>query len=259
MMTRGAGIVSVIVLISSRLFGQPAPPIRAFEVASVKPHEGPMYRLGVSTSGSRLNADSSNVLMLVKYAYDLKNYQVSGIPPLLKEDNTRWDVVAKAEGDTVPTKAEFRQMLQSLLADRLNLIAHRETREMLVYALMTGKNGSKLKASAADANEAGRIGPRNGGRNYYVTLTKATVSGLIEILDGSGFLDRPVVDRSGITGTFDIELTYTPETRANLAAPDPDDIRIFSALQDQLGLRLEPQKAMIEMMVVDHVEKPSGN
>jgi uncharacterized protein (TIGR03435 family) len=155
-----------MVLLSCAAFGQSAPAVRTFEVASVKPHEGPMYRLGVTTSGQRLTADACNVLMLVMYAYHVKNFQLAGTAPLFKEDNTRWDIVAKSEGDTAPTRDEFRQMLRSLLAERFQLKVHRETREMPVYALVVGKNGAKFKESSPDADPTqhySRVGSSENG------------------------------------------------------------------------------------------------
>jgi uncharacterized protein (TIGR03435 family) len=132
---------TLIALFASAAFGQ------SFEVASVKVHEGPMYRLGVTTAGQKLTADCANVRMLVTYAYDVKNFQVAGATPLLTQDEVRWDVLAKAGGDAAPTRVDFRTMLQSLLAERLQLKAHLETREMPVYVLVVGKGGPKFKES----------------------------------------------------------------------------------------------------------------
>src|SRR5580658_3035508 len=140
-----------MVLISSRLLAQPATSSRPFEVASVKPHTGP-GRVGISTSGPRLNAEPANLWALIAYAYNLKTYQIPSTPPLSALGNEYYDIVAKAEGDGAPTKDEFRGMLQLLLADRFKLAVHRETREIPVYALVVGKNGPKLKPSAPDAS-----------------------------------------------------------------------------------------------------------
>jgi uncharacterized protein (TIGR03435 family) len=123
----------LIMLLSAVAYGQ------SFEVASIKPHDGPMYRPGVATSGQRLTADAAKVRTLVMYAYNVKNLQVTGTVPLLTEDKASWDIIARAEGDTIPTRAEFRKMLQSLLAERFHLKAHREMREMPVYALVLSR------------------------------------------------------------------------------------------------------------------------
>ena len=238
-------------------FGQSAPPPRAFEVASVKPHPGPVPRIDISTSGSRLTAEAYTVLGLIMYAYNLRNDQVSRTTSLLTVGDTMYDIVAKAEREGTPTRAEFRQMLQSLLADRFKLEVHREMKEMPVYALVVGKNGPKLKESAPDADPWAYTGVS--GRNYEVTMPKATMERLVKEISNAAFLDRPVLDKTGLTGTYDIRLTYTPENRMS-RGPEPDlDVSIFTAVQDQLGLRLVQQKADVEILVVDHVEKPSEN
>jgi uncharacterized protein (TIGR03435 family) len=129
-------------------------------------------------------------------------------------------------------------------------------REMPVYALVVGKNGPKLKESAADADPTGYT--HVSGRNYQYTRAKATMEDIGRAIS-SAFLDRPVLDQTGLTGTYNVNLIYTPNIRSNQAAPDPNDVSIFDGIQDQLGLKFEPQKATVEILVVDHVEKPSEN
>lgn len=230
---------------------------RRFDVASVKPHPEPPHIIGVKTAGGRLIADASTLRGLVMWAYNLKNYQVSGPGPQSAVGDTFFDIVAKAEGDATPTRDEFRAMLQTLLADRFKLKVHREMREMPVYALVIGKNGAKLKPSAPDAGPGGRL--QVVGRNYEFTVAKATMDDIVGGIANS-FPDRPVVDRTGLTGEYEIKLVYTPDIRSNRESePDPNDISIFTAVQEQLGLKLEAQKASIEILVIDHVEKPSEN
>jgi uncharacterized protein (TIGR03435 family) len=240
----------------SGLFAQPAPPVRAFEVASVKLDEAPRTMPGISTSGPRLNAEAANLRRLIMYAYGLMNYQISGTAPVLTQATPRYDIVAKAEGDAAPTKSEFRQMLQLLLADRFKLKVHRETREMPVYALVVGKNGPKFKESAPDASPDTHYAASD--RNYLVTMSKATMDDVLTAVENS-LIDRPVVDKTGLTGTYDIKMTYAPDIRANRETPDLSHIGIFTAVERQLGLKLEAQKAMVEILVVDHVEEPSRN
>lgn len=216
-----------------------------------------MPRIDISTSGPRLNAEAEAVFGLIMYAYNVKRFQLSLSGPNVRVDDIFYDIVAKAEGDGTPTGDEFRQMLQALLADRFKLKVHREMKEMPVYALVVGKNGPKLKPSDPDGETMGRVSVN--GRNYVVTRPKATMEDVVGGISNA-FLDRPVLDKTGLTGTYDFKLTYTPDTRANRAGdPDPNDISIFTAVQEQLGLRLEPQKAEVEILVVDRVEKPSDN
>ncbi|HLK62534.1 MAG TPA: TIGR03435 family protein [Bryobacteraceae bacterium] len=237
------------------LLGQSAPSVRPFEAASVRPHEGPLRIMGTSIKGQRLNS-TDYIRGFIMYAYNLKNYQIEGPGQSNPIGNVAYDIVAKAEGEAEPTKAEFRQMLQLLLADRFKLQVHWEKREMPVYALVVGKNGPKLKESAADATPFGNLSVK--GRNYEVTLTKADMDTIVGGVANS-FPDRPVVDRTGLTGSYDVKLVYTPDVPSNRRGePDPSDISIFTAVQE-LGLKLEPQKATIEVLVIDHAEKPSEN
>ena len=216
-----------------------------------------MYRLGVATVGQRLTADCANVRTLVMFAYNVKNFQVTGPAALLTKDEDRWDIVARADGDKAPTRDEFRQMMQALLADRFQLKAHREMREMPVYALVAGKNGPKFKESDADADPMQHYSLK--GRNNVITMPKATMGDVVDAVD-SAFLDRAIVDKTGLTGTYNIKLTYTPNTRANRESdPDLSDISVFQAVEEQLGLKLESRKETVEIIVVDRVEKPSGN
>ena len=123
----------------------------AFEVASVKPREGPYGRIGISTAGLRLTAEATNLRGLVMYAYDVRNFQVASSPAMLAAGDTPYDIVAKAPDGAVPTTAEFREMMRSLLADRFQLKLHREMRDAPVYALVVGKSRPKFKESASDA------------------------------------------------------------------------------------------------------------
>jgi uncharacterized protein (TIGR03435 family) len=235
-------------LFSAAAFGQ------AFEVASVKLHPGGASNINITTSGPRLRASAEMVHGLVLYAYNLKNYQLAWTSPNSAFDDIYFDIEAKAEGDAAPKPEEFRKMVQSLLADRFKLQVHHEMREIQVFALVLGKNGPKFKESAPDAAVSGRHGVN--GRNQNMTLSKATMEDVAQQLPV--YTGCPVIDKTGLTGTYDIKLEATPSFRIN-SNLDPSDISIFVAVQGQLGLKLEPQKAMIDVVVVDHVEKPSAN
>jgi uncharacterized protein (TIGR03435 family) len=125
---------------------------------------------------------------------------------------------------------------------------------MPVFALIVAKSGIKFKESDPDAEVTGLHSLK--GRNNVVTLTKATMSDVVDAI-GNAMLDRPVVDHTGLARTYSIKLTYTPNTRANRESePDLNDISVFQALEEQLGLKLEARKEPVEVLVIDHVEKP---
>ncbi len=228
----------------------------AFEVASIHPHQGPLHvMMGFSFSGPRLRLEGYNRMQLILEAYDVKAYQVS-MPKACSQEDVYFDIAANAEDDAAPTKSEFRQMLQTLLAQRFNLKFHTETKEMPVYALVVGRTGPKFKKSAPDASDAGLSGVH--GRNQTITLPRESMESLADHISNSFMVDRPVVDRTGLAGTYDIKLEATPEFRINRNS-EPEDISVFIAVQEQLGLKLEPAKAPVQILVVDHIENPSSN
>jgi uncharacterized protein (TIGR03435 family) len=155
------------------------------------------------------------------------------------------------------TRDEFRPMLRSLLAERFNLRVHRESREILVYALVVGKPGVKFKESDPAATERTQIGVN--GRNQNIMAKKASMDDLAGLIRNAFGVDRPVVNRTELAGNYEFKLEATPEFRMNTENPGPTEISVFTAIQLQLGLKLEPQKAPRETLIVDHVEKPSAN
>jgi uncharacterized protein (TIGR03435 family) len=155
-------------------------------------------------------------------------------------------------------------MLQKLLADRSNLSFHRDKKELSVYAITVAKTGPKLTKSEGDPNGLPGLFFRGLGN---LPARNATMADFAGVLQGA-VLDRPVVDRTGLAGRYDFQLQWTPDRsqfismRVKVPAP-PDDPAappdLFTAIQQQLGLKLESAKAPVEVLVIDHVEKPTGN
>ena len=263
---RGTGVISAVMLrvmlaaSFAMTLGQAQIPAQAtghspaFEVASIRENPGPWHvLLGYSASGPRLTLEAYDPGGLIMEAYGLKRYQISYAASVRRPDQPEYyDIAAKAEGSDTPTRAEFRQMLQALLTDRFKLAVHREVRETPVYALVVGKNGPKFRESKPESVLKRTHGVN--GRTQYMDYVQATMEMVADGID----VDRPVIDKTGLTGNYDIRLEATPEFRIH-NNPQPDDLSIFDAIQQQLGLRLEAQKAGIEVLVVDHIEKPSAN
>jgi uncharacterized protein (TIGR03435 family) len=263
-----------------------------FEVASVKPAAPPTGH-GVMTtySGGPGTRDPGTIVVsnysladLIRQAYGIKPYQLSA-PAWLA--SARFDIVAKPpEG---ATKEQVPAMWQALLAERFQLTTHNESKELPMYALVIAKSGSKLKETAKDDPTApstkGGIpaGPGNGGGSAQIGLSGAgrdgaprpnssvhkmsgggiTVSRLADMLAGQ--LDRPVVDMTELTGKYDFALAYSDSLKpsdplSESAAEPPSAPSIFSAVEQQLGLKLEARKGAVSILVIDHAEKvPSGN
>jgi uncharacterized protein (TIGR03435 family) len=242
-------IISILIVGTSLAWSQ------SFEVASIRPHVLPrgvfFGDVGLRVSGSRVTAENMTLSNLITYAYGLKPYQVVGQPNWA--DSIRYDVIAKAEGDAVLTRDLSKRMMQALLADRFQLKYHYGTREMPVYALVVGKNAPKLKESAPDSQGLLTL---SGNNTSVLKITKGSMLQLALQLSNNQGVNRPVLDRTGLAGTYDYTLESVPGYGAR---QDGDAGSIFTAIQEQLGLKLEATKASIEILVIDHAEKPSGN
>jgi uncharacterized protein (TIGR03435 family) len=245
-------------------------PPKQFEVASIKPADPNGRGMRVQMApGGRLNANGVTVKFLIQQAYGIKDFQITGGPNWIGSD--RYDISTKAEGEGQITPEQLRQMMQSLLADRFQLTFHRETKEMPVYALVVGKNGPKMHQTerAPDGDREGR-----GGAQIRVSRGQITAQGMsMAMLSNqlSNRLGRNVLDKTGLTGNYDFTLEFTPEGMQGMGmgpreggadAPPPVDSpgpSIFTAVQEQLGLKLESQKGPVEILILDRIEKPSEN
>jgi uncharacterized protein (TIGR03435 family) len=232
---------------------------QSFAVASIKPSpadeldaikrsgRSPLFpEQGISISGDRVTVAGLTVATLIRAAFNLRASQLSRGPDWIGND--AYDIVASAEGGTL-TFEQARTMLQTLLADRFQLKFHKEMKEGVVYALVAGRNRSKLRESAA-----GKYSTRAnvGSSQIQLTMSGATTAQLCGRL--STFVARPVIDKTGLGGMFDLSLEFAPENAESSEFPS-----IFTAVQEQLGLRLESARGPVEIFVIDRVERLSGN
>ena len=244
---------------------QPSAPRPAFEVASIKPGDpdSQIFRIG-SMPGGRFAANNASLKMLIQTAYDVRSHQISGGPNWL--DSAKYDIDGKPEAATpVPSGVagmlQMRLMLQSLIEDRFKLKLHREIKEEPVYELIVARGGPKLKA-ATDSLKQQQRGLRMG--RGQLTGTAAPISILVNVL--SQQLGRSVIDKTGLGGQYDFELKWTLEVGQSQSGP-PDVVpspdlagpSLFTAVQEQLGLKLESAKGPVDVLVIDHAEKPSEN
>jgi uncharacterized protein (TIGR03435 family) len=235
-------------------FGQPSTP-PAFEVASVK-----LYRLPVGVfiappqtnsfdiSGSRIDFWPLTLTGLIVAAYNVREDQVSGGPAwALEQGGDRYLISARAPVDA-PSSDQVRLMLKLLLAERFNLKLRRESKDLSVYEVTVGKNGPKMKEISADSPPT--VPP----------VFKGTMEHILIMLRGP--LDRPLIDKTGLAGTYEYTFDMRKLENARAAAlTNPailTDARI-EAIQEQLGLKVEPRKAATEVLVIEHVEKPTEN
>jgi uncharacterized protein (TIGR03435 family) len=236
-----------------------------FEVASIRLHTGPLIVSGgINISGSRVSIPASTVSELIASAYDLKDYELEGVAEWMRSD--RYDIAAEAPAGRVPTVEQAKRMLQALLAERFHLKVHQETRDKPVYALIiaksVGKNGLRMKENPAGS---GVVKFNRQGRDVTLVFMGTPIDSLINQFPRMPGIDRPVLDETGLTGKYDFQFSLTDVQlgmrveQNGIPAADADSATVFTALQDQLGLKLEPRKAPIQVFVVDHVDRPSEN
>ncbi|HEY1758664.1 MAG TPA: TIGR03435 family protein [Bryobacteraceae bacterium] len=167
-----------------------------------------------------------------------------------------FSILARAPGERVPGIDEARAMLRTLLADRFKLKVHRETKEMQVYALVAGTRGSRLNASSSSGHCSVHAALASGGRNNEEAFSNCPMGRLADRLTNL-MGDGPVLDQTGLTGNYDFRLIAIPEYRSR-SSSDLADISPSVAVQ-KFGLKLVPQKARVEILAVDHIEKPDEN
>jgi uncharacterized protein (TIGR03435 family) len=252
---RGQG-VPVIALAEAQ---SPALGAPGFEVATIKPSKPGTPGNGVGFRGSQFIAVNTSFKDLLKFAFELHSRQIGGGPSWLDSDS--FDIIAKPEGEGRPSGKQLEAMVQKLLADRFRLSFHLEEKELSVYAITVGKDRLRLKKSESTATFP-TMTFRGLGILPAKNATIAEFAGVMQYV-----LDRPVIDRTGLSVRFDFELDWTPDEtqfggRAGnaLSSSDPKaPPDLFTAMRDQLGLRLESTKAFVHVLAIDHVEKPLAN
>jgi len=241
---------------------------KEFDVASIKPtaDKDNNFMLRRPQNGA-FSATGVTLKMLIMSAYQVNAYQVSGGPSWIGTE--RWDIQAKTQGTTgLMPRDQFDELLRALIEDRFRLKTRRESKEMPVYELVVAKNGSKLSSHTGDPAK-----PQDRVRMGYGSLRfqQARMAGLTFQL--SVQLGRTVIDKTGLAGEYDFALEWAPDPgqggpesiglppQAFPSPPpaDPNRPSIFTAIQEQLGLRLDSQKGPVDMIMIESVERPSEN
>jgi uncharacterized protein (TIGR03435 family) len=246
----------------------PAKPMAAdanpsFEVATVKPSRPEGQGKGFRVQGRRFTTLNTSVSDLITFAYDLHARQISGGPGWIEVD--KFDVAGEPDTEGVPNPRQLKLMIQKLLADRFQLTFHRDKKELSVYALTVAKAGPKLTKNEGNPNSLPSLGF---GRLGQLVVRNASMADFTSVMQTTA-LDRPVVDQTGLAGRFDFTLNWTPDefqfagmNRAG-APPAPENGEappdLYTAIQQQIGLKLESMKAPAEVLVIDRVQKPSEN
>ncbi len=247
---------------------QPPPPLKplhdadpAFDVYTVKLSRPDERERGIRLQGQTIYVYNMTMSDLMTLVYDVHPHQVIGAPSWFESEH--YDITAKVAGDGQPNFDQARIMMKKLFADSFRLALHKDTKELPVYTLGIAKGGSKLSKSDKDKEDAFIIN-RGPGSTSFSSTSMADLCRYFQ----RGPVDRPVVDETGLTGRFDFALVWsTPEIQSanvsttNALGNDRADLPpdLFTAVQQQLGLKLEATRMKIDVLVIDKVEKPSGN
>jgi uncharacterized protein (TIGR03435 family) len=251
----------------------------AFDVASVKPNRSGEQLIRIETfPGGRFVAINVPVSSLVMLAYRVEDYEIVGSPPWMNSE--RYDVEARANTDLpmmegpLAAAGPLPGMIKALLADRFGMVSHLEKREgpiyMLTMARTDGRPGERLTRSTVDcaaATAAAKPGEIVQGCSSRISpgtivLEGSPISVLVSAL--SGILRRPIVDKTGLTGAFDLELQWQPQRLLGPLGVEPSVAvpaapTIFTALREQLGLKLDGARGPVDVLVVDKLERPTSN
>lgn len=242
---------------------QNSQPRITFDVISVKPNNSGTEDALMTFDQDALRATNTQLHVLLLQAFRIFDSQLVGEPKWASTD--RWDINAKiAPGDIAlvrnMTFTKRMAMFQDILRQRFGLVTHHETREVPVYALIVSNRGPKMKEAKPQANFdhgikdfPGEIGGEEGKETAHDALIRYLAEDL------QNYVGRPVVDRTGLTGRYDFTLEWNPDDSAAVSPASNSLPSLFTALQEQLGLKLEATKAPVDVLVIDHVERPGTN
>ncbi|MGH9596774.1 MAG: TIGR03435 family protein [Edaphobacter sp.] len=255
---RSAILLSFCFLICGPFYAQQAPGVpQIFAVATIKP-SAPDAVAVTQIRGNRFATEGTTFVDVFKYAYSVHPDQIVGGPAWLRTE--KFDILADPETEKRPSSDQMKAMVQQLLGERFHLVMHREQRALSVYALMKTADTPKLTKSTADPNGIPVVGYNPKGE---LSVGNATMANFATFLQRF-VIDRPAIDQTGIAGRFDLVLRWTPDELRN---GKPDDFQVdtsappslFTAIKEQLGLKLQPTKAAADVFLIDHVEHPSNN
>jgi uncharacterized protein (TIGR03435 family) len=235
----------------------------SFEVATIKPSKPDSPGKAIVVQGRRLHIINQPLDRLICFSYGVQDKQIVGLPEWA--NTTLYDIDAEPDGEGAPSDKQWKHMIQKLLADRFKLTLHHDKKEMSIYVLSVVKTGTKMTKSEGDPNglpglffrgKLGDLGVRNANMGDFTHLLQEVV------------LDRPVIDQTELTGRFDFTLLWTPDdsqfSGVGAKIPPPADgsnapPNLYTAIQEQIGLKLDATKAPADVLIIDHVEKPSEN
>ena len=247
-------------------FTQPPPAMAAdadpsYEVATIKPAQ-PDERRVVQVQGVRLFTAGTSLVDLMMFAYGVHSLQITGGPEWMKAE--KFDVLIQPNMPGRPSIVQMRSIVRKLLADRFKLTFHHAQKELPVYGIVAAKGGPKLTPATAESVAANTAAI--GFSKDTMVVSNATMAEFASLMQRYVGLDRPIVDHTGISGKYDFKLSWTPDSsqfNGNSPWPTTNDTNsapgLYTAIQEQLGLKLQAMKEPTDVLAIDRVEKPSEN
>jgi len=225
-----------------------------WEVVTVKPGDPDGRDSGFQLHGRNVEIKRKTVKSMLLFGYGVNKKEIVNAPDWI--DSELWDVKGVPDVPGQPSLKQYQSMTRKALAERFGLVTHMEQREMEVYAITLAKGGPKMTPSAGDPNGLPDESDNENGGQMTVQMENTSMGELALML--RFMMDRPVVDQTGLTGRYDFKLQWTSdESKAPTDGSAPP--AIFTAIQEQMGLKLEPVKAQTDVMVIDKVERPGAN
>jgi uncharacterized protein (TIGR03435 family) len=250
----------------------PPPPVRlppmvadanpSFEVATIKPSKPDQPGKGFMVRGNHFRTLNTTLTDLITFTYGVQQKQVVGQPSWM--DTDKWDIEAQPDVPGAPNDKQLKTMVKKLLADRFQLKFHEDKKELSAYVLTVAKSGNKMTAGSTDPNQLPALFFRGLG---VLTVQNATMEDFAGLMQ-TAVLDKPVVDQTSLAGKWNFLLKWTPDESQfggmGIKVPPPSDAPdapppLFTAIQEQIGLKLEAGKAQVKVLVIDKAEKPSEN
>jgi uncharacterized protein (TIGR03435 family) len=225
----------------------------SYEVATIKLTDPEDGHSGFHTMGHRLFIENQPMERLIAFAYSIHPKQIVGAPDWFSKD--RYDIQGVPDLAGVPNERQQQEMLQKLLAERFGLKFHREKRDLAIFAVSVAKGGPKLTATKSDPNALpDQTGNGNGAQQAW-RFTNSSMADFASTMQY--FLDRPVVDQTGLAGAFDFNLEWTSDSALSNDPKAPPGL--FAAVQEQIGLKITSTRGPADVLVIDHAERPSAN
>jgi uncharacterized protein (TIGR03435 family) len=225
----------------------------AFEVATIKPADPDDHNQGFRLKGHRISIESNTVTSLICFAYSIQKTQIINAPKWFSEQPWNIDGIPDIEG--APNWHQYRRMLQKLLTTRFGLVMHHDKRELSVYALTVAKGGAKLEKSKSDPDALPDSSGHGMGAAQMMKFTNDSMTDFAQVLQLME--DRPVVDQTNLSGRYDFTLRWTPDVMQ--AAPTDSAPGLFTAVQEQLGLKIQAARAPTDVFVIDAATQPTQN